>query len=692
MRAIEIGRRMVELRQSEEAQRAYSLALEKEAGELSPEERLEAAVFLLEAGGNYLTAYDTFLSLYGEGQFREEILDILLNAFYLPNMRELQNRYQRNVKTLGKYPWLFRKHFPDFDALPLLFFPYDEHTYVPFDTRTGEFLPKFSPHFEEITHYFFRDLEKPVLAEDIFSQYELEYLRDNVRRSEDVGRENHVYLHYTDWEIFCAYLQVWKLKELLKDNKLVFLFGEEISRYPIDFQAEFGIDYSQYPVRPVGIREIHKLIWHTQLSAHNGGDFFNEIFDAHPNLLFISSTFLSSFQDMIDVFRDIHKTVRNLKVLQEEILQKWENPALVEDFYRLKNPTDKDLLVAYYLSERNWSCLRDHNARIAPAIFFQPHFKNVVYNLEVNGSGEVIPLSKEADSLRSSAMISGFRYIKTFTPVRRFTGSYGGSMRFLDRDLAAQLKRLRNPDEVSDEAEEAELMEDKTLHIMPDILSQRVRNRSFLRNPEERLYRDSIIVRLEDAKLNPDATLRPLAAFLDLPYGESMTYCSLMGDHDPIPPHEQGDNNYAVGFSLNSVYKTYDEYVGIYEKRYIEYLLRDAYQYFGYSFHAYDGSPVDHAVIEDWIDHFDTYRTLFYRIQSMNFDIFREKTGDMDYEADGVKERIYQDRLQKMREIQLQTADALMSDLRFVSRDGVPLEMGRLLKPDPALCVKPLYH
>ena len=46
-----------------------------------------------------------------------------------------------------------------------------------------------------------------MLAADVYSQYELEYLRDNVRKSEWVGRENHVYLHYTDWGTFCAYLQ-----------------------------------------------------------------------------------------------------------------------------------------------------------------------------------------------------------------------------------------------------------------------------------------------------------------------------------------------------------------------------------------------------------------------------------------------------------------------------------------------------
>ena len=86
-----------------------------------------------------------------------------------------------------------------------------------------------------VSRNFFQNLDKPVLAADVYSQYELEYLRDNVRKSEWVGRENHVYLHYTDWGIFCAYLQVLNLRPLLEEEKLVFLIGDEISQYPIDF-------------------------------------------------------------------------------------------------------------------------------------------------------------------------------------------------------------------------------------------------------------------------------------------------------------------------------------------------------------------------------------------------------------------------------------------------------------------------
>ena len=138
----------------------------------------------------------------------------------------------------------------------------------------------------------------------MYSQYELEYLRDNVRNSEWVGRENHIYLHYTDWGNFCSYLQILNLRPLLEAEKLVFLIEDEIEQYPIEFQSRFGIDYSQYPVKPIGIREIHRLIWHTQLSSHNGGDFFNEIFDNHPNLIAVESIMFYTIQEHLDKLRE----------------------------------------------------------------------------------------------------------------------------------------------------------------------------------------------------------------------------------------------------------------------------------------------------------------------------------------------------------------------------------------------------
>ena len=235
MQAIEIARRMAELGQPQEALRAYTLAAH--SGGLAPEEELEAAVYILQAGGDYEISYTCFLNLYRRGLYQEETLSLLTGAFYEPNIKELRGRYERNVKLLKRYPYLFRKDFPSFEELPIRFYPYDDDSgYVPFyvaEERFGEYI---NLKNTVISRHFFKNLDNPILAADVYSQYELEYLNDNVRKSEHVARENHVYLPYTDWGTFCAHLQCLNLRPLLAEEKIVFLIGDEITQYPIDFK------------------------------------------------------------------------------------------------------------------------------------------------------------------------------------------------------------------------------------------------------------------------------------------------------------------------------------------------------------------------------------------------------------------------------------------------------------------------
>lgn len=284
MKVIEIARKMAELGQVKEACRAYALVVH-EGADGDPAAQLEAAAYILQMGGDYKISYTVFLDLYARGLFREEILPLVSKVFYEPNIKLLKSRYERNCKLLSRYPYLFRRNFLPFEDLPIRFFPYDDHHgYIPFYVEEARFGPFVNIRETVISRNFFKDLENPILAADVYSQYELEYLNDNVRRSEDIGRENHIYLHYTNWGEFCSWLQCLNLRPLAEKKKVVFLIEDEIEQYPIDFRERFGIDYSKCAVRPIGIRDIHRLIWHTQLSTHNGGDFFNEIFDYHPNL------------------------------------------------------------------------------------------------------------------------------------------------------------------------------------------------------------------------------------------------------------------------------------------------------------------------------------------------------------------------------------------------------------------------
>ena len=649
MDTIEIARRLAELGQTEEAQAAYSLVLQ-EAAERNPELELEAASYLFFSQGNYQLAYTAFVSLYNRGFYQTELMDLMTQAFYLPNAEDQKKRYARNCAALAKYPYLFREDFPDFEALPVQFFPFNDEGYIPFFKAEHRFGAYVNFNDPVIDRYFFRDLDKPVLARDVFSQYQLEYLNDNVRKSEWVGRENHIYLHYTDWTTFCAYLQCLELRPLLSEKKLVFLMEGEIEQYPIDFHARFGIDYAQYPVRPIGIGEVTRMIWHTQLAAHNGGDFFNEIFYGHPNLL--------SYESIM--FDNIQKAVAEVKTNWRRV--DWLTPRLRRQLSRMKRPTDKDFLVALFLDRQDISGSLDHGSRIAPALFFQPHFSNMIYDIrESELKGAPMLYSEQYEAIRTSPLFHGFRYIKTFTPMRRITTSYAASVRFmLDQEVQGE-----------------------EVKVVPDVLAQRLVNRSFMVDQWDRLYRDSVLVRFEDGKLNPRATFTALAEFLDLPYTESMTYCSSRLGVDP----ESLAGN-ARGFDPATVYRTYDEFANDEERAFLEYFLRDAYEYYGYDFHYYQGEPVDEAWIERKIQSFtclDGFITQSHQKAAQEMAVtFTNGSDPIDVKVN--------DPIPGYQSNRRRIADFLLRGLRFVNKQGQPLKMMKPLKLDPALLEQPLYH
>ena len=671
MTAIEIARQLAAMDQPEGAIKAYGLVLHQPQ---SPEEELEAALYILQNGGDYKVSYSALIGLYRRGQFREDCLSILTQAFYEPNAKLLKTRYENNCKLLEKYPYLFRKDFIDFEFLPLRFYPYDDNRFVPYHAAEGRFGDYIDFKRPVVGRSFFHDLEKPVLARDVYSQYELEYLNDCVRPSEWVGRDNHIYLHYTDWAVFCAHLQCLNLRPLLEGEKLVFLIGDEGEQYPIDFQARFGVDYSQYPVKPLGVRELNRLIWHTQLSTHNGGDFFNEIFDGHPNLMPLPSVMMKDVEEGVKNWKEALANAKSSKEAAQSLLRGNSPQTLrvLQELRTLPSVTDKDVFAAIYLSNETVMKRVDPAARVVPAVFFQPHFSNIVYGLQVDARNRTVLKSDEYDKTIQSPIFRGFKYIKTFTPMRRFTTSHGATVKFMYESAQKDAK------------------EGEAQAVVPDAVSQRVLNRSFMVDWLDRLYADSVLVRFEDAKLNPKATFTALAAFLDLPYTESMTYCSLNGEVDP----ESLAGN-VRGFDPAAVYRTYDEYVNDAERTYIEYFLRDAYEFYGYGFQYYDGQPMDEARVKELLEGFDT---IDHYIRDTGKKIYKKATvtvneervaEEMELEVQG---KLLESQVKSFRENRVKNSEILMRGLKFVNRHGQPLHMMPKLELDPELLEQPLYH
>lgn len=668
MNTIEIARKLAALGQTEDACAAYRLVLQHAQ---DPAGELEAAIYMFQNGGDYKVSYTCFLNLYKRGYFQEEILSILDTAFYTPNVNLLKGRYAKNCKLLSKYPYLFRKDFPAFEKLPVRFYPFDDRGFIPFycgEKRFGDYINFKNP---VVSRSFFRDLENPILADDVYSQYELEYLADNVRKSEFVGRDNHIYLHYTDWAVFCAHLQCLNMRPVLEGKKPVFLIGGEIARYPIDFKKEFGIDYSAYPVKLVSIRELNRIIWHTQLATHNGGDLFNEVFDAHPNLIGDTSLLFDNVESVLDEIEDILKSCRTV---QEAVRQfgGWE-PQVIAELYLFRDRTKKDILAAKSLSDtilrerkvdKPWL---DKASRIVPAVFFQPHFPNVVYRIFSDEKGRTVLNCDQYNSIQKSAIISGFKYIKTFTPLRRVTTSYGGTIRFMREMSFGEHKRIQD-----------------------DVISQRLLNRSFMVDSKDPLFKDSILVRFEDAKLNPKATFTALAEFLDIPYAESMTQCTEYGK-----PFSRGEG--ASGFDSLPVYKRYEEYANDSERYLLEYFLRDVYEYCGYDFEVYDGAEVDEARAVELVENCTTFAKHMWET-GMNYMMQQVKEKETpENEAQFEIFRQYAEEQTRLwveaaKANQLQSVKALLRGLQFVGKNGQPLHMMPLLKLDPELLEQPLYR
>lgn len=684
MNVMELARKLAALQQVEDAQRAYTLALQQSDGG-DPEGELEAALYLLQSGGDHRIAYTGFVSLYHRGLFQEDLLRLMTEAFYQPNVKLQKTRYEKNCKLLGKYKYNFRRDFPAFEDLPIQFFPYDDNGFLPYDKKDRQFGNYVNFNHPVVSRNFFQDLENPILAADVYSQYELEYLKDNVRKSEWVARENHVYLHYTDWETFCAHLQVLNLRPVLEEEKVVFLIEDQISQYPMDFKERFGIDYSQYTPKPIGIREVKRLIWHTQLSAHNGGDFFNEVFHGHPNLLATSSVMFSNLCEQMErlqnTIKQLNPAMGNLNIKAEGF-----DDQISTELVRLKNITEKDLMVANCLGGPDVCRMVDQNARIAPALFFQPHFDLLLYNVEAGDDGTARLQSDAWEKIASSRLFKQFPYVKTFTPLRRPTTSYGGAVRFVQNQYDTETGEAK-------ELKENNEAQGINLHDFPSIW---VLNRSFMIDWQERLFQDSVLVRFEDGKLNPKATFTALAAFLDIPYTKSLTYCS---NHDGLDPETNEGN--VRGFDPASVYKTYDEYTSPADRCFVEYLLRDVYEQYGYSFHYYDGQPMDEEAMEKLVREFtffDSQIRLTYRatvrkaLEESKLPIIKGELLNSPEQLNKAVENEVEDELKRRWDNRLAIAKMLMKNPRFVNGKGQPLHMMPQLQLDPALLEQPIYH
>lgn len=344
----------------------------------------------------YREAFAAFAEIYNQSQDEAErkiILGMLDEAFYAPNIEDIQANYNENCSLLADYPyqWGFQKY--PVEALPVQIFPVTETEYCLFDKKEQTFSGLQVFNSGQLCDYLFRDLSRPIFRENDCNLYHLQYLEDNVRRSEDYGGDNHIYLYYDGLAKLAPLLFFGELKYLLAQRKPVFLIGEENkNRYPVNFKKEFQIDYTSTGPAPVRVEEVKRVcFWYKH--AHSGSGLGTGILGSLNEVQFEGGHNFNAYS-MIDgkqilAAQEFRDAITNIDTVYtaEQISEMIRSERYKLSFDGIENFEDfldwlcqhrpaphaytvKELFCGYFLFQYE---KRNLNPRIAPMILYDPH-------------------------------------------------------------------------------------------------------------------------------------------------------------------------------------------------------------------------------------------------------------------------------------------------------------------------------
>ena len=399
---------------------------------------------------------------------------------------------------------------------------------------------------------------------------------DNVRRSEDYGADNHIYLYYSDFTAMAPLLMLCPLEPLLQEEKFVFLVGKNNRKYyPVNFKKEFGIDYKVKGPQLVRLEEIKRLNVFYFSSTHSGNAFVDSLMDDHPNLLTVKEFGMSGFSTFYEnclAGKSVSSFLNDLMVHQKEDAYKFiftffckiypgaeaKLPESSIFFNKLqqvlahvKVPTKVQWFIAFYLANSQ-ALGRNLNARIAPAIFHAPHY---VWNCDYE-----VEMAKNQDIYQS------FPYLKVFMSIREPAFKIAGEIKYELK--CRELYQINTHEPLS------------LLFFSSDA--------AWKYQDWRRIYYDGhalfawdqmAVVRYEDLKRYPKETLSKLCEFLNIPWADTLMYCSYNGARTIYNDAGTVINDFDLS-PLNPEY--YKKYLNDFDRFRIELLYQEFYALWGY--------------------------------------------------------------------------------------------------------------
>lgn len=493
--------------------------------------------------GDFARGFADLAEAYAEGQREPETLEDLKQGFWEPNLEEMEDTYRKNVAFLTKYPFLLSKEFVAPRGNRYLLFALTEELFYRFDKQTQLFAPM-EVGSERETRYFFENLERPLLMENEYNYFNLRFLKDNVRRSEDFAGDNHIYLWYENANLFSLLLYYGDLEELCGSGKFVFLIGAERELYPLDFKSRFGIDYGGMSPQKLRIEEMQRIcFWYKR--GYSGTLFGLNLLDhnSHIVMRYGADLFYESyvkgyplFQTSLpeQVMKDTSKvyTIQGLKALLHHPEIQWGVSDL-EDFVRwlsaseINHFTLPELFRAYFIYKFHRD--KPHmNPRIAPVILWEPHIN-------------------EADI--HNPLILDFPYITVLNSIRDPIRTVG---RIYQR--------------------EGTIFIAQTLIIGYSMHTE--------------LRKHYYGYRLEDAKLHPIETCRAICETLNVPYDPNML------NDDEVREGINGEPD-VRGFDTAPLHRNVDAVLSAFDQCRLQIFFDPLLRHFGYPVFDFDECPMD---------------------------------------------------------------------------------------------------
>lgn len=176
--------------------------------------------------GEYEDAANLFLEAYAIGYEKKTIREIIFEAYYKPNEKDIREVYEKNKRMLKDYPYILDNQFKEYDELNYYFIPVTDNRMVIYNKESKEFLADYYQNSSTVDTFGRKAGEITLMVD--------EYLSNNIAKIRNATYDpnrydemrNAIYLAYGNHIEFENYLQVMDLSEIIEDNRAVFLFGE----------------------------------------------------------------------------------------------------------------------------------------------------------------------------------------------------------------------------------------------------------------------------------------------------------------------------------------------------------------------------------------------------------------------------------------------------------------------------------